>query len=430
MKRKSEWSIPRIFLEKYDLGKHMTHKHLAKKAKKYLQHLCLEIPNRRVGSPGNQQATTFFGEVTESFGFNTTSNQFDCIDWTSGGASLESTNASFEVFTSPYALDCRVKAALAVATTLSELELVETTDKILLLRGEIAREQLMPKTFTFYNPDEHKHIYHLLEAKKPLAILTATGHNPQTAGAIYPCPMFEDGDFDIPSVYMSEEEGNRLAKLGGQAVSLVSQSQRIPSTGCNAIAQKKGASIRKLVLTAHIDARFSTPGALDNASGVTTLLLLAELLRDYHRKLGLELIALNGEDYYANPGEMLYLHQNQGKFDQIVLNINIDDVGYVQGDTVFSLYACPEDMARDIRDVFTTHKGMLAGEPWPQGDHMIFVQNQVPAVAITSQLFMQVLGQISHTSQDIPELVDCNKLVDVAHCLRDLVYTIEEFSLK
>jgi len=29
---------------------------------------------------------------------------------------------------------------------------------VLLLRGEIAKEQLMPKNFTFYNPDEHKRI--------------------------------------------------------------------------------------------------------------------------------------------------------------------------------------------------------------------------------------------------------------------------------
>ena len=34
------------------------------------------------------------------------------------------------------------------------------------------------------------------------------------------------------------------------------------------------------VLCAHIDSKLNTPGALDNAAGVVTLLLLAELLAD------------------------------------------------------------------------------------------------------------------------------------------------------
>jgi Zn-dependent M28 family amino/carboxypeptidase len=46
-----------------------------------------------------------------------------------------------------------------------------------------------------------------------------------------------------------------------------------------------------------------TPGANDNASDVVVLLILAELLANDAGSLGLELVAMNGKNYYSNPGE-------------------------------------------------------------------------------------------------------------------------------
>ena len=97
----------------------------------------------------------------------------------------------------------------------------------------------MPKDFPFYNPDEHRHIIHLLETKKPQAIVAATSRDPEMVGSgVYPFPLFEDGDFEVPSVYTTDVEGERLAAFAGQEVSLDIQAQRIPATGCNVIARK------------------------------------------------------------------------------------------------------------------------------------------------------------------------------------------------
>ena len=60
-------------------------------------------------------------------------------------------------------------------------------------------------------------------------------------------------------------------------------------------------------ICAHIDSKMGTPGALDNASGTTVLLLLAELLADYRGSLGVDIAAINGEDYYSVTGEIVYL---------------------------------------------------------------------------------------------------------------------------
>ncbi len=399
----------------------MTSVHLSEKAEAYLRRLCLEIPSRRVGSKGNQAATDFFASIVASFGFETESPGFDCVDWKGEGTSLTVSDAVFEAFTSPYSLGCQVSAPLIVASTVEELEAAQVCDKIVLLRGDIAREQLMPKNFTFYNPDHHKRIVQLLETKNPQAIIAATSRNPELVGAMYPFPLIEDGDFDIPSVYMTEEEGNRLAEHAGKEVSLESRAHRIPAKGCNVIARKGANRQRRVVLFAHIDARIGSPGASDNASGVIVLLLLAELLADYRGTLDVEIVAMNGEDYYAAPGEQQYVAINAGRFDEIMLGINLDDVGYYKGNVAYSLYDCPAAMAGSIRQVFSGYKDLVEGEPWYQGDHGLFLINHRPALAITSELLTELMTEITHTPKDRPEIVDTTKLVNVAFALWDLL---------
>jgi len=399
---------------------------LSDRAETYLWRLCLEIPNRRVGSKGNRDATDFFAGTVASFGFETEYPAFDCIDWTHQGARLTVSGAPFEAFVSPYSLGCHVSAPFIVISTVEALEAAQVSDEILLLRGEIAKEQLMPKSFPFYNPDLHKRVVQLLEAKKPQAIVAATSRNAEVAGAVYPFPLIEDGDFDIPSVYMTEEEGNRLAGHAGQEILLEVRADRIPARGCNVIARKGADPHRRVVLFAHIDAKDGTPGATDNAAGVTVLLLLAGLLEGYSGDLGVEIVALNGEDYYSNPGEQAYLSSNAGRFDEILLGINLDGVGYYQGNTAYSLYDCPSDLTGLIHQTFSAHKDMVEGEAWYQGDHSLFLMNDRPALAITSEELVKLLTEIAHTPRDSPEIVDTAKLVNVAVALRDLVLHLDQ----
>ncbi len=398
---------------------------LAEKADDYLRRLCVEVPSRSVGSPGNRASTEFFARTVASFGFGTEYRAFDCIDWSHGKVHLEADGEPFEACVSPYSLGCQAKAPLAVTSTVEELAASKVSEKILMLRGEIAAEQLMPKNFTFYNPDHHKRIIGLLENRAPRAIIAATSRDPQMAGGVYPFPLIEDGDFDIPSVYMTEEDGARLARHAGRKVTLDFQAERLPAKGCNVVARKGKDSGRRVVVCAHIDAKKGTPGALDNATGVVVLLLLAELLQDHSGKLGLEIVALNGEDYYSAPGEMQFLKDNEGRFDEIILAINMDGAGYHQGHTAYSLYGCPAEIAGAIRRVFSAQEGMIEGEPWYQSDHAIFVQQQRPALAITSDRFDELWAYVAHTARDKPEIVATGKLVDIAQVLRDLLLDLD-----
>jgi len=403
----------------------MTNSSLKNQTETYLNHLCLEIPTRRVGTEGNQAANKFIADAFESFGFEVERQPIECIDWIEKGASLSLNGEQFQVFVGPFSPGCQIEAPLAVVSTVKDLESADIHDKILLLRGEIASEQLMPKNFPFYNPDEHQRIIRLLETKGPAAVISATGRNPELAGAVYPFPLIEDGDFDIPSAYMTEEEGARLASRVNEMAALVIQAERRPSTGVN-LAARKGRTDTRVVISAHMDAKDNTPGALDNAAGVIVLLLLAELLQDYEGELGIELVPFNGEDHYSAAGEIAYLKANEGRLNEILLNINIDAAGYHGKKNVYSLYECPDEVVGLIQKTFKAGKTLDEGEPWYQGDHMVFAMQGVPALAITSESFMEIETKFAHTPKDRPELVDCEQLVEVAIALNKLLLEIEK----
>jgi aminopeptidase YwaD len=225
---------------------------------------------------------------------------------------------------------------------------------------------------------------------------------------------------------MTDEEGCRLAEYAGKEVLLESRARRIAAEGCNVIARKGTGRQRRIVVMAHIDAKMGTSGATDNAAGVIVLLLLAELLADYVGELGIELVAINGEDYFSNPGEQQYLALNAGQFNQIFLGINIDGVGYHKGATAYSLYDCPAETAGLINDMFAVESELVTGDPWYQGDHGLFLINDVAALALTSEYAAELMQTIIHTPKDSPAIVDTTKLVSVAQALQKLLLHLEQ----
>jgi len=341
------------------------------------------------------------------------------MDWHENGASLQIADQCFNVLPSPYSLGCSLQAPLAGVSSLAELERQEITGRILLLSGEIAKEQLMPKNFVFYNPEEHQKIIALLEQKQPAAIICAPGRNPSLAGGAYPFPLIEDGDFDIPSVYTTDRVGEDLLAWIGKTAVLESLATRIPAKACNVVARKGKERADCIVVTAHIDAKKGTPGAIDNATGVVTLLLLADLLKDYEGDRMIEMVAFNGEDYYAAPGQMDYIRRNQSGFKEIILNINIDGVGLRESKTAVSFYDLPEAMQAPGHDLATKFAGSVEGVQWPQGDHSIFIQYGCPAIAVSSQWLIDHMEsqEITHTPKDNMGIVDGRKLVEIAEAL-------------
>lgn len=404
----------------------MTDNLLLTQCKKYLKTLCMDITERCVGSNGNRQATYFLEKELSLRNWETEMIEFEAIDWEENGAYLKSDDENFNVLVSPYSLGFRGEGELISASSIEELSKINAKNKIIFLFGEIAKEQLMPKNFVFYNPEEHQKIIAILENSGAKAIISATGRNAALAGGVYPFPLIEDGDFDIPSIYMTEEEGSKLISKIGKVAFIESKSKRIPGKGYNVIGKKGNYNSPKIVVTAHIDAKKGTPGAIDNATGVIVLILVSELLKGYNGNKLIEIVAFNGEDYYAVPGQMNYISTNKNNFKNILLNINIDGAGYKEGLSAFSLFNLPDEILQTTKKVINKYSGITEGVQWPQGDHSIFLQFGVPAIAVSSKWFIDNIGDqdITHTAKDNIGIVDCNKIVEISQALNTLIRSI------
>lgn len=396
----------------------------AAKSQLYLKTLCSVKPNRRTGSPGNREATDFFANTIRPYGYELDATPFDCLDYICVGSALTHDEAAFEVYVSPYSMGCNVLAELITISTMDELESTHCEGKILLLRGSICSEQLMPKNFVFYNPEHHQKIIALLESRKPAGIITATERKPEQVGALYPFPLIVDGDFDIPSVYCRDTVGDILATMQGESFRLRIDADRLPSSAANIIARLDGGVSGKVVITAHIDAYEDSPGASDNASGIVVLLLCAEMLSNYRKGACIEITALNGEDHYSAGGQMDYLKRYGDEFPDILLAVNVDDVGYKQGRSSYSFYECSPQLEKKAEDVLRRFDGLARGGQWFNGDHMIFVQSRVPSVAFTSECMPELMRTVTHTSSDTPDILDCHKLVEIAESLNALMRSL------
>ena len=408
-------------VENIHRGMEMNQKTLEDKTKHYIETLCTVQPNRRTGSKGNKQAITFFNNTIQQYGFKTDTTPFKSLDYICTHVSLQTKEKTFNIHVSPYSLGCNVKAELVIVRSLSELERCSCKGKILLMKDEICEEQLMPKNFVFYNPKHHKKIISVLENKKPAAIITATTKKPDQVGALYPFPLIEDGDFNIPNVFCTEKTGEEIVQNKNETFTLVIDAERIPTTASNVIAIKNPDAKEKIIICAHIDAYGNSPGASDNASGTAVLLLLAELLESYNGSYRLEIIAFNGEDHYTVGGQMDYLKRYGSDLKQIRIAINIDDVGYKKGRIAYSLYEINQDLAHKIQNVFDTYNVLTHGESWYQGDHMIFVQQHIPSIAITSENYKELMSTITHTQNDTPEHLDYQKILELAKALKELI---------
>lgn len=364
--------------------------------------LCDVIGARPTGSDANKAAVRYAADAFKKLGFDVTLQEFPCMDWKNEGAQLTVDGVEVEVAAAEYSTPCNVTGKLVCVSTIQELQATDFQNKICVMYGELCKEPLMAKSMIFWNPEEHKAIIRELEAKQPLAIITVS-FLPDV-----PVPIIQDGDFNIPCAAL---RGDLLDVLlnSKEDASLQIITERQPTTAANVIATY-GKGPGKVSFSAHIDTKPTTPGALDNGSGVAVLLALASKIVNTEYPYQIEFALFNGEDYYSNPGEILFMQSYLKTPDDYVCAFNVDGVGMKDSSTSYSFYECPDDLQKRIDTFAATCQDIEKIEPWPMGDHMIFAGSGVPAVAITATHIFSLMEAVMHTPKDNLSIVDMDKL--------------------
>lgn len=381
----------------------------------------LAIP-RAAGTKGNNEIIQFLREFFEKSGYTVKSMPFTCTVWEESASAIEWENRKLKIRVSPYSKAFCGEGMIRIVETMDELSELECKDTILLLTGELSKEPLQPKDYPFYYPDEHKNLIDLLEQKKPLAIIAATGKHPMCG--LDPYPLFEDGNFLIPSAYISENDYAKIRdEINGKHVRVCISSECAEAESEQIYASKTVPNAKgKIVICAHMDSKNHTQGALDNASGIATMLKLAETLHvtDYD----IDMVPFNCEEYYGANGELLYIDEITKNQDDIKLLINIDSVGHVGSDVASSFYNVSEELTNRITQIIIRREHTQLGMEWYAGDHAVFAFQGVACIAITSSDIAEGGLDCTHTMEDEIQTVDVKRLEDAASFVEELVSQI------
>lgn len=391
---------------------------IARQVASDVERLCA-TSDRDLGTAGNRAATAYVAERLRGAGVDVQSIEFDVPEWRFGRTTVTADGERFDVHAGPFSPPASASGPLVVIENEDDLSAEIQPGAVLLLYGAIASTQLTPRDYPFYSNPDHAAILDTIEAARPLAMLAATGKSPMT-GAMSPFPLVDEARFGVPSAYMSIEEGVRLAKHVGKAVSVSIVSQVLPSSGVQPYGCRAGTTGRRIVVSAHVDTKPETPGAIDNAAGVAVLLAVADLLRDATPQHSVEFVPFNGEDHTLAPGELAWLSANTDLSD-VALNINIDAAGLRGAPSAYSLYGLDAEMTALVSLLAADHPDVAEGPAWPASDHMIFAMRGVPAIAITSTDFEAASGEYSHTPKDVPGILDFGLLADTARFVAALI---------
>jgi aminopeptidase YwaD len=383
----------------------------------YIEKLCVEIGPRLIGSPANQAAADFMRDTFRAAGLEVEEQPYPCTAWEHTSTLLKVDGTPIPAIANAFSLPCNVSAPIIPLCTKAELEKAEITGKIALFYGALANHQLSAKSW-FLKSEYDDHIVHLLETKKPAALLA-----PPASSMDYE-QFTEDWELDIPAATVPRASLNAILRKPGTSAHLRIQAQRSPATARNIVARTPAHEI-KLVICAHFDTFYGTPGAGDNGASAGALLALAESLKDADLPFQLEFVAFNGEE--ALPmGDDEYMRRGGEDLGRILLAINMDAMGTLGGTNSVAIYSASDDLRAHVDALVKGYSGMVWVEPWPESNHSSFSMRGVPALAFGGVN----TRHLAHTPQDTFETIGAGKVIEVVNIISDIVKSLAGKSLE
>lgn len=211
-----------------------------------------------------------------------------------------------------------------------------------------------------------------------------------------------------------------------------------------------------VVVGAHYDTVFGSPGANDNGSGVAVLLELARLLADARPLRTIRLVAFANEEppffFSSDMGSRHYAALSRKRKEKIVAMLSLETMGYYSDEPGSQQYPYPfsffyPDTANFIGFVgnvrwhqlvrksiasFRRHTrfpsqgiaapSFITGIGW--SDHWSFWQEGVPAIMVTDTAFNRYAPY--HTLADTPEKLDYDRMARVVTGLAQTILDLAE----
>jgi hypothetical protein len=225
-----------------------------------------------------------------------------------------------------------------------------------------------------------------------------------------------------PSAYISNSDSRRLRAYEGKVARLVSGGSLRPGVvQRNVLGVLPGSDPRRIIISAHYDSAWGSPGAIDNGTGVEGLLRLAEAFAARQSRPFTLVFALFAAEEAGLAGARAYVNHARvrGELSDIVALVNLDCIG--AGETL-RLLVGPDTLAHavqrtveelDLRELYE----VAFLPPGPGADHFPFVSEGIPGVTISLFPYLDY-----HLPTDVESLVDhqqFERLVEFARAVVD-----------
>ena len=219
-----------------------------------------------------------------------------------------------------------------------------------------------------------------------------------------------DRTVSMPVVSISREQGFELAALvrEGKVKAKIETTGRTVKSQCSNLVADFGPARKTeemIVITAHLDCHHNSTGALDNLSGVVTILEILRALAPMRAKFRRHLrIAIFTCEEYGYSGSRQYVKQHADELDRVRLDFNFDCIFPETGRGVAVMWS---PVMRDVIEAAlgqTQCRVEVQNHFCQSSDYLSFMTAGVPA-ARAADLWDSFPPNRMHTRYDTPDRI-------------------------
>lgn len=202
------------------------------------------------------------------------------------------------------------------------------------------------------------------------------------------------------------------------------------TTSSNIVGKIDGESNNAIIISAHFDHIGYQDGklirgAIDNASGVSVLLEVAEILKNTYslEKPEFDIIfaAFNGEES-GMMGSTKFVHDIIGKYDNLI-DINIDSVGYINGGKITFLNNESYNNLKKFMKESLENNGLevtLDNKILGRSDSDSFKRPEMKSICLIEENIKEVV----HSEKDTSDIVNYSTLDKISKSIIELVENV------